>query len=268
VDGATAHVRIPNTNKGPSKLTLAGLGAAIVPADATAVTVTVTVTETVAGTGNTTLTLKPGAGVTPPTQTLEDCPGSPTCNAGAFVPGTTDIATFVGLTAAQVNGMSFDVTVNNPNNSAVDAWIDGITVAVGYSLPVPAVSGTAVAQPYVTGSASTTPLLKASGGTTVLALHGTVYAPASVVDLGVTSVAWMVADRGVVVRHLASSMTAAAGYVGPLISVPSLGQAKRKVLLTATDAAGTALARADVTFANAAGTVNGTVPTVNEWTVG
>lgn len=268
VDGTTAHVRIPNTTKGPSKLTLAGLGAAIVPTDAIAVSVTVTVTETVTGTGNTTLTLKPGAGVTPPTQTLEDCPGSPTCSGSAFVPGNTDTATFTGLTPGQVNGMSFDVTVNNPNNSPVDAWIDGITVAVAFTVPVPAVSGTAVAQPYVSGSASTTPLLKASGATTVVALHGTVYAPASVVDLGLTSVAWTVADRGVVVRHLLSSMTTAAGYAGPLISVPALGQNKRRVVLTATDAGGATLARADVTFANAAGTLNGTVPTLIEWTVG
>jgi hypothetical protein len=268
VDGALAHVRVPNTAKGPSKLTLAGLGAAIVPADATAVTVTVVVTETVAGTGNTTLTLKPGAGATPPTQTMQDCPGSPTCGAAAFVPGNTDTVTFPGLTAGQVNGMSLDVTVNNPNNSPVDAWIDGITVAVAFSVPVPAVSGTAVAQPYVSGAPATTPLLKASGGSTVLALHGTVYAPASVLDLGLTSVAWVVADRGVVVRHLLSSMTAAAGYAGPLISVPLLGQAKRMVVLTATDAAGVTLARADVTFANAAGTLNGTIPTLNEWTVG
>lgn len=267
VDGTTAHVRIPNTGKGPSKLTLAGLGAAIVPTDATAVSVTVTVTETVVGTGDTTLTLIPGTGATPATQTLVVCPGGAGCTATRFVAGATHAAAFTGLTAGQVNGMSFDYTVNNPNNSAVDAWIDGITVAVAFSVPVPAVSGTAVAQPYVSGSATTTALLKASGGTTVLALHGTVYAPASAVDLGLTSVAWTVADRGVVVRHLSSSMTAAAGYDGPIISVPTLGQAKRKVVLTATDAGGATLARADVTFANAAGTLNGTIPTVNEWTI-
>ncbi|HEX7188654.1 MAG TPA: hypothetical protein VF423_10565, partial [Actinomycetes bacterium] len=61
VDGATAYVRIPNTLKGPSKLTLAGLGSSIVPADATGVSVAATVTETVGGTGNTTLTLKHGS---------------------------------------------------------------------------------------------------------------------------------------------------------------------------------------------------------------
>ena len=49
--------------------------------------------------------------------------------------------------------------------------------------------------------------------------------------------------------------------------LPALGQAKRRVVLTATDSGGAKLARADVTFANAAGTVNGTVATVNEWTV-
>lgn len=268
VDGATAHVRIPNTAKGPSQLTLAGLGAGIVPADATSIIVTASVTETVAGTGNTTLTLKPGTGATPAVQTLKDCPTAIICPATAFVPGTTHTAVFSGLTPGQVNGMTFDLTVNNPNNSPVEAWIDGITVAVDYFVPVPAVSGTAVAQPYVSGAAGTTALLKASGATTVIALHGTLYAPASVVDLGLTSVAWKVVDRGVVVRHLLSSMTSAAGYAGPLISVPLLGQAKRSVVLTATDAGGITLARADVTFANAAGTLNGTIPTLNEWTVG
>jgi hypothetical protein len=88
------------------------------------------------------------------------------------------------------------------------------------------------------------------------------------VDLGLTSVPWTVADRGIVARHLVSSMTPAAGFTGPLISVPSLGQAKRTVLLTAIDAGGITLARADVTFASANGLVNGTFPTVNEWTVG
>jgi hypothetical protein len=81
-------------------------------------------------------------------------------------------------------------------------------------------------------------------------------------------VAWTVVDRGVVVRHLLSSMTSAGGYSGPHISVPPLGLAKRQVVLTATDAGGITLARADVTFANAAGTLNGTIPTLNEWTVG
>ena len=63
-------------------------------------------------------------------------------------------------------------------------------------------------------------------------------------------------------------MTPAAGYSGPLISIPALGQAKRRVLLTATDISGTPLARADVTFADSTGAVNGTLPTVTEWSVG
>ncbi len=52
-------------------------------------------------------------------------------------------------------------------------------------------------------------------------------------DLAITSVPWTVVDRGIVVRHLLSSMTTAAGFTGPLVSVPSLGQDKRTVLLTA-----------------------------------
>jgi hypothetical protein len=267
VDGSTAHVKVPNTAHGPSTLTVAGLGSSIVPADATGLSVTATVTETLVGTGNATLTLKPGAGATPPAQMLLDCPLTTSCPGTAFVPGASSSVTFAGLTAGQVNGLSFDLNVNNPNNSPVDAWVDGITVSVGYSLPVPAVSGTATAAPYVSGSALTTPLLTATGSATVLALHGTVYAPQSVLDLGLTSVAWTVLDRGAVVRHLTSSMTPASGFTGPLIAVPSLGQAKRQVLLTATDAGGATLARADVTFANSSGTANGAIPTVNEWTV-
>lgn len=160
--------------------------------------------------------------------------------------------------------------VATPNGGATTGAVDGITVSVNFSAPMRPTSGTGTASPYVAGSASTTPILRSAGPstTTVLALHGTVDAQLAAVDLGVTALPYTVIDRGVVVRHLSSAMTAAAGYSGAMISVPALGQTKRRVVLTATDSGGATLARADVTFANAGGTVNGTVPTVNEWTVG
>jgi hypothetical protein len=137
-----------------------------------------------------------------------------------------------------------------------------------------ATSGTGVAAPYVTTqTTTTTPILRTAGAfpATVVALHGTVDAQAAAVDLGVTSVPYVVVDRGLAVRHLQSSMTLAAGYTGPLISVPALSRAPRRVLLEAKDPSSVVLARADVTFGNAAGaaaTTDGAVPTVNEWSVG
>ena len=267
VDGAVAHVKVPNTGKPPSRLTLSGFGAATVPADATGVSVTVTATQTVSGTGTTTLGLVPGSGTAPPTATLRDCTAAAPCSATGFDPSRSDAATFTGLTPAQVNGMRLDYMVTNPNNSPVEVWLDGVTVTLAYTLPVAATSGTAVATPYTSGSTSTTPLLLASGATTTLALHGTVYAPRSVLDLNLTAVPYTVIDRGVVVRHLRSSLTRAVGFTGPLISVPATGSAKRRILLVVTDSAGAEQARADVTFADASGTGNGSIPTVNEWSV-
>ncbi len=267
IDGVTAHVKIPNTNKPPSQLAWTGFGSAIVPSDATNVSVLATVTETVTGSGNTSLALTPGSGTTPGSLPLHDCPAASPCPGGGFDPTQSDTATFSGLTAAQVNGMVLTLIVSNPNNSPVEVWVDGVTVSVTYTLPVAAVSGTAVATPY-TGAAGPTALLAATGSTAVLALHGTVYAPGSVLDLGLTGVPYTVVDRGVVVRHLRSTMTPAAGYTGPLVAVPPLGQAPRRVLMTAVDAGGTTLARADLTFADSTGAVNGTQPTVREWSAG
>lgn len=268
VDGVGAYVKMPNRNDPSSKLLVGPVSSSLVPSDATSVSVTVAVTESMSGTGNTTLAARPGDGsATRPAILLRDCPVATPCSGGATGLWATDQpAVTTGLTSAQVNGMSFEITVNNPNNSPVELWIDGVTVVVTYALPVAAVSGTTVAGPYVTGAAGTTALLKSSGAA-VLALHGTVYAPRSVLDLAATNVPYTVVDRGVVVRHLRSAMTPAAGFAGPLISVPALGTAKRAVLLTAVDGAGTRLARADVTFADTAGTGNGPIPTVREWSI-
>lgn len=268
IDGTVAHVKIPNTRRGPSKLTLSGLGASIVPTDATGVSVTVTAVETLDGTGNTSLQLVAGSGASPAPVLLRDCPSGAPCVASAFDPTRSDTVTITGLTPGQVNGMSLVYVVSNPDNSPIEAWLDGVTVSVSYTLPVAAVSGTAVASPYVPGSAGTTPLLSASGAGTVLALHGTVYAPRSAIDLSLAAVPYTVIDRGLVARHLRSAMTRDAAYSGPLISVPGTGTAKRRVLLVVTDAAGAQLGRADVTFANAADNGNGTIPRVNEWSIG
>ena len=263
--GTSANVKLPNANDPPSKLLVGPVSATLVPADATGITVTTTVRESLNGTGNSRLAVRPGnGGATLASVLLRDClPVSP-CGGSVTGPWSLDTATATGLTPAQVNGMSFEVIITNPNHAPIEAWIDGVTVTVTFSVPIQAAGGTVTGAPaYTPGSATTTPLLLASGATTVLALHGTVYAPAAVVDIGLTGVPYTVVDRGLVVRHLQLSMTPAAAGGPALISIPSLGQQPRRVLLTTSTGA-----RADVTFANAAGTRNGSIPTVLEWSVG
>jgi hypothetical protein len=67
---------------------------------------------------------------------LRDCPAANPCSAGGLVPGQTDSATFTGLTPSKVNGMSFELVVTNPENSPVDAWVDGLTVSGSYTAPL------------------------------------------------------------------------------------------------------------------------------------
>jgi len=262
--GTAANVKLPNAGDPPSKLLVGPVSASLVPSDATGITVTTTVRESLKGTGDSRLAVRPGnGGVTLAPVLLRSCPPSP-CAGSAAGPWYLDRTTTTGLTPAQVNGMSFEVIISNPNNSPIEAWIDGVTVTVAFSVPIQAAGGTVTGAPaYTPGSTTTTPLLLASGATTVLALHGTVYAPDAVVDLGITGVPYTVIDRGLVVRHLQLSMTPAGAGGPPLISIPSLGQQPRRVLLTTSTGA-----RADVTFANAAGTRNGSIPTVLEWSIG
>jgi hypothetical protein len=231
---------------------------------------TIKVTETLAGAASTTLVLRPGDGsASLPPRSLRDCAVS-ACNDRAFVSGRTDTVTVTGLTAAQVNGLSVDLTLTAADSGQAYAWVDGVQVSADFSAPMRATSGTGVAAPYVSSSDTTTPLLKVSGSasTTVFALRGTAYAPSAVVDVAVTGVAHPLVDRGMIVRHLQLSSTPAAGYTGPLVSVPELPLSPRQVLFVARDGAGVVLATADVIFADAAGSLNGTVARVQEWYIG
>ena len=121
-------------------------------------------------------------------------------------------------------------------------------------------------EPFNVGMLGNAPALLRDAEVQAVALHGTVYAPTSSIDLSLTSVTETVVDRGVVVRHLVSTMTPAAGAPA-MISVPAVGRKPRTMGMTATDAAGRVLGRADVTFADSAGTRNGDIPQVVDWFV-
>ena len=96
----------------------------------------------------------------------------------------------------------------------------------------------------------------------MLALHGTVYARWPPWTSVSPPFPYVAVDRGLIVDTF-GSMTNAAGCSGPLISIPALapgpspgGHSRDRHGL------GTGRSRASVTFANAAGDANGTVPTV------
>jgi hypothetical protein len=243
----------------------------LVPPEATNVEVTVSLTGGMDGPGATNVRLTNGTTLLTSTP-LRTCPVAG-CNDTAL---RTDSVTIneAGLTAAFVNSMYVDVLVSSrnvgtPNGGATTGAVDGVTVSVDFSAPLRPTSGTGVGSPYVQNQASTTPILRTAGSfpASIVALHGTVDAQLAAVDLGTTLVPFTVIDRGVAVRHLQSSMSRAATYTGPLISVPDLPQGPRRVLLVAKDSSSAVLARADVMFANTAGTANGNVPTVTEWSV-
>jgi hypothetical protein len=76
-------------------------------------------------------------------------------------------------------------------------------------------------------------------------------------------------DRGIVARDVYLAIVSpAAGYTGPFIEIPTQTTSvqPRKVLFTA-QRGGVDLLRAEVTFSDSTGTVDGTVPKVLTWSL-
>jgi hypothetical protein len=253
-----------------STLRVGPLPAGTVPPGATGVKVAVTLTGGMVGTGRTNLALTDGS-TSVPAGTARTCNA---CNDTVVRTTTAAAVQDPALTPSFVNAMYVDVTVSSTNAFPTVGAVDGLLVSVDYSAPLRPTRGSGRAMPYVSGGSATTPVLHAAGAypATVLALHGTVDAQQAAVDLALTLVPYVVADRGLAVRHLVSSLTPAAGYSGPLVAVPDTVHAPRRVLMVAKDrASGAELGRADVMFADIAdqdAAANGGVPTVESWAIG
>jgi len=273
----TTTTKIAGNGK-PDAILRVALLSTVVPADAQNISATITVRESIdtgiAGT-TTTAALRGPTGTTIATRALTTCSSPATPCTGVLRDDTTTAIT--SLTVAQLNGTptpaTIDVRLSKPGGGNADGVIDGVTLNLTYDLPIrPACTLVSPTGGCVAASLPPGSLLTAIGayGTTPLALHGTVYAPSSTVDLRLTSVTATVVDRGVVVRHLASSMTVAVGAPAA-ISIPDIGRRPRHLLMVARDASGAELGRADVKFADAAGagagSGNGDIPTVREWSV-
>lgn len=146
--------------------------------------------------------------------------------------------------------------------------------ANGYTPPT--AGGCMLTTPYVAGSASTCALIQmdSNADKPQINLHGTVYAPASALDLRLHNLNEnSFFDRGLVARALFASISSSATLSNPLFSITggrcSPGSTTcREVVFTAYRVVGTPLLIADVSYddSDTGGTPGKTV-TVKSWSV-
>jgi hypothetical protein len=235
----------------------------VVPLTATGnVTITATARHGLLGDGQSSAVFFPGGSTTGTTLGTVACPPDP-CVDSATSLRTTTYPGSVTIPVAQLTGARLQYVVSNPQNRPIEVWLDGMTISVSYTATMRATANTG--STYVSGTSGA--VLKASGAwsATQLAIRGTVYAPAGVVDLAVTGVPHEVVDRGIIARHARLAMTPAGAYAGPLISIPRIDQDPRNVFVVVRDASANVMLRAEVTLANSTGTINGDIPRINRW---
>ena len=261
VDGVNASVTL--CNKCSASLALTGYPAAGVPANAVITSAIMRVAHARTATRGTAMTrVVAGDG------TLADYAVTPCvqpCAAGTTVESVDVLALL--STPAKANGLTTTYTAtDSPGLNAYNVYLDGIVVDIAYTIPpLTASSGCLLVAPYNPAAATTCAVLKGSGGATSrLAIKGSVYAPKAPVDLSMTGQLNSVVQRGVIARTLYLSLTAGAGYVGPLLSLP--GASDRKVLFTASIAGVPAL-RVDATITDGNGATPGATVTVTAWSV-
>lgn len=122
-------------------------------------------------------------------------------------------AAFRSVIALQNLTVTYSATANNHGSNATsfEEYLDGITLSIDYT-PLPAFhrqSGCMRVAPY--GAAGSCALLRTSGSNANLSIRGTAYAPVAPLDIHLTSVAYQVFDRGIVVRSLRLNLTSSSG---------------------------------------------------------
>jgi hypothetical protein len=79
-------------------------------------------------------------------------------------------------------------------------------------------------------------LLTTLGNQSMLQIHGTIYAPRSLLNLALTNIGYMVVNRGIIARVVQLALTPSAVYTDPVIFSPDFGSiipADRDVVLRA-----------------------------------
>lgn len=148
----------------------------------------------------------------------------PTCSTSladctAAVDLTSSLST-VGKLRTGATGVMLTYAVKGRNSQTATSDLDGIRLEVTYA---PDAFGTAqgcmVAAPYNTHDSTTCPLLRAQGTNAFVALHGTIYAPSSAVDLKIMNGGTTVFGRGALVRTLRLFFNPSVLYSGANVTI-------------------------------------------------
>jgi hypothetical protein len=230
-----------------------------VPIDATIVSMTATITHTMSGTGGALradILLPDGTMLKPANRPFRTCLAACTFSGSEVV----DFTPQTPPTATQVNSAIVRIQTDGYGAAAgsFTEKVDSVFLTVNYTYPL--VHGSTATS---TSAVLTLNGDSAAANPSIIAIHGTVYAILNVVNVGVLNAVTTVIDRGIVARHVQLSMTRAAGFSGPLVSIPPSGP--RDVVFTASSTAGVALLRAEVVFSDATGATDGTVAKIRTW---
>jgi hypothetical protein len=137
---------------------------------------------------------------------------------------------------SKLNGVTVTYSASVPASpsTSVTEKLDGLWLEVTYApTPLKAATGCLL----IRGGGSACSLFSTdSSKTNSISIIGTVYAPASNIDIELNNVSSQVVNRGVIARNLTVAITASSGFLGSPISLPPAGGGvltDRKVLFTA-----------------------------------
>lgn len=221
IDGATADAAVASTDPTADTITLTGFDVSGIPVGSAISQVTLAVEHRdhkVSADGSLAANLTLSGTVASPTggsAALGD--KTPTCGSACLTKSETlhedelDItSTFATLGELAGLTVTYQAAAKKAGSKATSftEQLDGVELRVTYTSSAPrlrAQTGCVTVAPY--GVAGSCALVRTGGSQADLAVHGTVYAPLSALDIHLVLVSYQVFKRGVVVRHLRSNVT-------------------------------------------------------------
>jgi hypothetical protein len=264
-DGTVAVGPTGNGNRSP-RLQVATFGAvptaSAIPSNATILSATLRLRHQEAPGVLPTATIRSGSASATFTAT-STCSGTGFCSRAVLATDRIDV-TSVLSTPAAVAAATAEFGVSGSNTASL---VDGVTLEVAWRPRVfGAQSGCVIATPYTDGSGPCA-VLTVNGSNTDVDIRGTIYAPASAVDLRSVNRAGTVASRGIVARTIRLHVPTLQDFSDFFVSVPgaaSLERSSADVTLTArvgTDPRPVVVARVELDRTTP------TVPAIRSWTV-
>lgn len=126
----------------------------------------------------------------------------------------------VGKLRSGASGVSLAYAVSTKNTGAATSLLDGIRLEVTFAPDgLGSAEGCMLEAPYNPKDAATCAVLSAQGTNAFIALHGTIYAPSSAVDLKVVNGGTTVFGRGALVRTLRLFFNPSVVYNGANVTI-------------------------------------------------